>query len=301
MERSIQSQGGNRVTDFSNIPPMLFVGSGIITITGINLTNRKAVHSTKTLWGVIAANYCTALTLSAAIFYLGGFYSASAFTLILGFATGFLYTGGMFLGMTTIGRRGASISASTNQLSVIIPVGLSIALFGESLGLNQLAGAALAIISLPLLAAKAGQKSLDSIDWGTLILLATQLLVQGFAQFSSKVLVASGLGAERNAFFLAVFTSATLVTLPLALRHRAEIRPPDFAYGLVVGICNIGGNLSILLALISLPGAIVFPFVNSGGLLLVTILVWLIFKERISRVNALGIALTLMAVIIINL
>jgi drug/metabolite transporter (DMT)-like permease len=287
--------------DLSNVSPMLFVVTGVATLTCINLTNRKAVHSTKTLWGVIAANYCTALTLSAVIFYFGGSYTASTFTLMLGFATGFLYTGGMFLGMTTIGRRGASISASTNQLSVIIPVGLSITLFGESLGLNQLAGAVLALISLPLLAAKAGQKNLGSMDRGTLILLATQLFVQGFAQFSSKVLVASGLGVERNAFFLAVFTSATLVTLPLALRHREEIKPPDFAYGLVVGICNIGGNLSILLALISLPGAIVFPFVNSGGLLLVTILVWLIFKERISRVNALGIALTLAAVLLINL
>jgi len=46
---------------------------------------------------------------------------------------------------------------------------------------------------------------------------------------------------------------------------------------------------------------VVFPLVNSGGLLFVTILAWLIFKERITRVNALGIALTLAAVLLINL
>jgi len=68
-----------------------------------------------------------------------------------------------------------------------------------------------------------------------------------------------------------------------------------------VGVCNIGANLSTLLALTLLPGAVVFPLVNSGGLLLVTLLAWLIFKEKINRVNALGIALTLTAVLLINL
>ena len=44
--------------DLSSIPPMLFVVSGIVTITGINITNRLAIGFIKTRWGVIAANYC---------------------------------------------------------------------------------------------------------------------------------------------------------------------------------------------------------------------------------------------------
>ena len=78
----------------------------------------------------------------------------------------------------------------------------------------------MALISLPLLAAKIGGGLNGSLDRETLVLIITQLFVQGFAQFSSKVLVASGFGPERDAFFLAVFTSATLITVPIALRHR---------------------------------------------------------------------------------
>jgi len=287
--------------DLSSVPPMAFIVSGIVTITGINIVNRLAINSIKTRWGVIAANYCVALALSAVMFAAGGSYQASTFTLALGFVTGFLYIGGMYLGMATIGRRGASIAVSASQLSILIPVGLSVAVFGESLSTTQLVGVAIALVSLPLLAAKIGGGLRGGLDRETLLLLVAQILVQGFAQFSSKVLVATGFGAERSVFFLAVFTSATLATVPLALRHRGEIRRGDFAYGGVVGVCNIGGNLSILLALAALPGAIVFPLVNSGGLLLVTILAWLIFKERVNRVNALGIALTLAAVLLINL
>jgi drug/metabolite transporter (DMT)-like permease len=280
---------------------MIFVVSGIVTITGINITNRLAINSIKTRWGLIAVNYCTALALSAVMAVANGLRPVSLFTLALGFVTGFLYIGGMYLGMATIGRRGASIAVSASQLSVLIPVGLSVAIFGESLRTNQIIGVMIALVSLPLLAAKIGGGPKGSMDRETLLLLIAQILVQGFAQFSSKVLIATGLGAERDIFFLTVFVSATLATIPIALRHRAEIARKDFAYGGIVGVCNIGGNLSMLLALAALPGAIVFPLVNSGGLLLVTLLAWIIFKERISRVNALGIVMTLAAVLLINL
>jgi drug/metabolite transporter (DMT)-like permease len=287
--------------DLFSIPPMAFVVSGIVTITGINITNRLAVNSIKTRWGVIAMNYCVALALSAAMFAFSGQSIVSPFTIGLGLVTGFLYIGGMYIGMTTIGRRGASIAVSASQLSVLIPVSLSVAVFGENLSPTQLIGVVVALISLPLLAAKIGGGLSGGFDRETLLLIVTQIFVQGFAQFSSKVLVATGFGAERSAFFLAVFISATLVTIPIALRHRNEVRRKDLGFGSVVGVCNIGGNLSILLALAALPGAIVFPLVNSGGLLLVTVLAWFIFKERISKVNAIGIALTLVAVLLINL
>ncbi len=287
--------------DLSAVPPIAFVVSGILTISGINLTNRLAITKIKTRWGVIAANYVVALALSVAMFALGGVYTASSITIGLGLVTGFLYIGGMYLGMATIGRRGASIAVSASQLSVLIPVSLSVLVFGEMLKLNQLIGVAVALVALPLLAAKIGTGLRGGLDRETMLLLVTQIVVQGFAQFSSKILVAEGLSVERGVFFVAVFTSAVLVTLPVAWSHRMEITRSDFEYGSVVGACNIGGNLSILLALTALPGAVVFPLINSGGLLLVTILAWLIFKERINRLNAIGVALTLAAVLLINL
>lgn len=202
--------------------------------------------------------------------------------------------------MTIIGRRGASIAISVSQLSVLVPVVFSVALFGESLRANQLVGVVLALVSLPLLATKADANESGSMDRGTMMLLVGTLLVQGFGQFSSKVLVASGLGSETGAFFIAVFSSATLFTVPVALSHWKNVKMTDLFYGAVVGVSNIGGNLSILLALVALPGAIVFPLVSSGGLLLTTILAWFIFKERVGRLNAIGIMLTLSAVLLIN-
>jgi multidrug transporter EmrE-like cation transporter len=88
--------------------------------------------------------------------------------------------------------------------------------------------------------------------------------------------------------------------VPIAFKHRGEVGGADPLYGGLVGAFNIGGNLSTLLALSTLPGAVVFPLVSSGGLLLVMVLSRLIFRERLNRLNLLGVVLTLLAVVLIN-
>ncbi|MFH0849928.1 MAG: EamA/RhaT family transporter, partial [Candidatus Bathyarchaeota archaeon] len=64
---------------------------------------------------------------------------------------------------------------------------------------------------------------------------------------------------------------------------------------------NMLTNMSILLALRSVPASLFFPLNGSGGLMLTTFAAMLLFRERISGVNALGVAMTLAAVVLINL
>lgn len=208
----------------------------------------------------------------------------------------------MFLSMTTMGRSGASIAASVSQLSVVVPVAASVLVYGETLKGLQLIGVAVAVAALPFLAYKKKGDRNSPMDSSLILLMATTLVVQGLAQLSSKVLVAGGLETERNMFFLAVFTSATLLTAPLAIRVRDQVVfPRDAGFGVGLGTFNMLTNMSILLALRSVPASLFFPLNGSGGLMLTTFAAMLLFKERISGVNALGVALTLAAVVLINL
>ena len=207
----------------------------IASLTCLNMVIRLSVGRSKTRWGVIAFNYLTAAAISLALVMMGGELRASPFTLALGAATGALYTGGMFLSMTTMGRSGASIAASVSQLSVAVPVTVSVLVYGERLGGLQVLGVAAAVAALPFLDYKGKGNPNGAIDRGLIPLMAAMFLVQGFAQLSSKALVASGLEAERNMFFLTVFTSATLLTTPLAYRARGQVALPRDA-GLGVGV-----------------------------------------------------------------
>ena len=67
-----------------------------------------------------------------------------------------------------------------------------------------------------------------------------------------------------------------------------------------VGVFNVAANRFLLIALTTLPGAIVFPVSSAGSLLMVTISAIILFKEKVSRVNLAGILLTLAAVVLIN-
>lgn len=271
------------------------------SLTCLNMVIRLSVGRSKTRWGVIAFNYLTGAVISLALVLSGGGFIASPFTLALGVVTGALYTGGMFLSMTTMGRSGASIAASVSQLSVVVPIAASVLVYGESLKGLQLLGVAVAVAALPFLAYKKGDRN-SPVDSSLIPLMVTMLAVQGFAQLSSKVLVAGGLEAERSVFFLVVFTSATLLAAPLAIRVRDQVVfPRDAGFGVGLGAFNMLTNMSILLALRSVPASLFFPLNGSGGLMLTTFAAMLLFRERISGVNALGVALTLAAVVLINL
>ena len=278
---------------------MIYLITATLSITTLSLIMRKATLNTDTLWGVILGNYITAALLTAAITLISPKITPSPFTIALGAITGITYTAGMYLNLTLMGKRGAAITSSMIQLAVIIPITTSIIFYGETINTPQLTGILLAITSLPLLASKPNQKL--EIDKTILPMILLTILVVGFSQTSSKILIQNGLETQNNYFFLAIFTSATLLVAPIAHRNRNQIKPTDAIYGIGVGTFNLLSNRALLLALTTLPGAIVFPVSSAGSLLMVTIAAIMLFKENTSRANIAGIIMTLIAVVLINI
>lgn len=278
---------------------MIYVIAAALSITCLSLTMRYATLKTETLWGVIIGNYLIGAIIIAGMVIQNGSWTVSSFTLGLGAITGLTYAAGMYLNLKLMGKRGAAITSSMIQLSVLIPLAVSVFFYGETIGSLQLLGIILAIISLPLLAAKPMQKL--ELDREVIPMIVVTIIVVGFSQLSSKILVQSGLESQNNFFFLAIFTSAALLVSPLAWKNRENIHGSDGLFGVGVGVFNVAANRFLLLALTTLPGAIVFPVSSAGSLLLVTISAIILFKEKVSRVNLIGILLTLISVVLINL
>lgn len=278
---------------------MIYVITAAFSITCLSLIMRYATLKTETLWGVILGNYLTAAIIMAGFVISEQSLDVSPFTLGLGTVTGLTYAAGMYLNLTLMGKRGAAITSSMIQLSVLIPISISVFFYGEIIGSIQLLGIFLAIISLPLLAAKPMQKL--ELDREVIPMIILTIIVVGFSQLSSKILVQSGLESQKNFFFLTIFSSAALLVSPLAWRNRGEVQRKDGLFGFGVGVFNVASNRFLLLALTTLPGAIVFPVSSAGSLLMVTISAIRLFKEKVSRVNLVGILLILIAVVLINI
>ncbi|MBD3170839.1 hypothetical protein GF326_00045 [Candidatus Bathyarchaeota archaeon] len=277
---------------------MIYILTSILSITLLSLTMRKATLNTDSLWGVIQANYITAATIMTIFTLKTPNANIAPFTIILGAITGLSYTAGMYLNLTLMGKKGAAITSSMIQLAVIIPITASIFIYNETITRNQFLGITLAVISLPLLAAKPMKKL--EVDKKLLPKIITTILVVGFSQLSSKILIQTGYGNQSNYFFQAIFTSAALLVTPLTWKNRAKIKKKDTVFGIGIGIFNILSNMSLLLALTTLPGAIVFTVSSAGSLFLVTISALILFNEKTSKTNLIGIILTLIAVILVN-
>ncbi len=243
-------------------------------------------------------------------------------TLVIGGVGGITFAWAYFLLFDAMKRRGVSITAAVMGLSVLVPVGFSFIAWGETTTLMQTAGIAIAIISLPLLSfgPRSSQKMQDgkSIPLGrSALVLGGLFIVNGASLVAARAFHQTGIQNEDAMFLLAIFTSATLTTLIVwAVQERAgrdraagagnpasETVPliSSALPGIAVGLCNALTNRFIVLSLHTLPGIIVYPFYSAVGLLLMVTFSRLVWKEKISRLEMIGMVLAVGSIVLINL
>ncbi len=121
----------------------------------------------------------------------------------------------------------------------------------------------------------------------------------------SKVFEQLGKAEESTQFFFWLFLTALLLTVLLALREgrRAKTRLlwKELAAGAAVGIPNYFSSYLLLRALQKLPAFLAYPVYSTGTILLVLLAGALLFRERLTRRQALGVGLILGALALLNL
>ncbi len=102
--------------------------------------------------------------------------------------------------------------------------------------------------------------------------------------------------------FCGAFVVATAITLYTLLVKKEKINGKSLLFGLALGVLNFGNILFYLKAHKALHDnpSTVFAAMNFGVILLGTLTGTLLFKEKISRLNAVGIFLAFLAIIVIT-
>ncbi|MHB1295179.1 MAG: hypothetical protein ACYC4R_09315 [Anaerolineae bacterium] len=280
---------------------MLALAFATLFAAGFALTVRYAQLRRANLWAVGAINYA-----SAALFHVarraleGEGFQPSTPTLTLGILTGLLYVGSYFVLFAIMRLRGLSISATVEQLGVLVPVLASVVLWGERPSAPQTIGSLLALASLPLLTL--GPHALgERLGTRGVVLLAALFLGTGSGALAMRAYEESGVLGETSLFLAILFGSAALMAGAGWLANRRGTGWRDLLPGLMLGGCNALANLALVAALHQLPGALVFPFYSAIGLVVIAGFARLVWHEHISRLETTGIALAIVAVACINL
>jgi drug/metabolite transporter (DMT)-like permease len=207
----------------------------------------------------------------------------------------------IFLAMAgAVRHAGIVLSDAAQRLSLFIPLMASFVIFGETATATKLTGIAVALIALVCLLLRrreGGGGSGDAltstglllavwVGYGTIDILFKQLAKAG-AAFSSSLL---------TAFILA----GILMVLYLIVR-RTVWRQRNILAGLLLGLLNFGNIYFYIRAHQTFPQnpTLVFSAMNIGVISLGTLVGAGFFREKLSLINVLGIALAISAIIIL--
>ncbi len=222
-----------------------------------------------------------------------------------GVGLGVLFISGFNLTAYTIQQAGITLTTLIQRMSLILTVSFTVIFFGESFGKLEAIGLVFAILAILAINQKGHRFSFQMR--GTLpLLLAGVLLMSASIEILLYHVEKSGLvGQDQVVFTTFAFGIAAIIGWSgIGLRHIKGIKrltSKDVLAGMLLGVPNF---FSIYLLLVLLnqgwKGSILYPMVNVCVLLASTGAAVLIFSEKLTRVNWVGIGLATLSIIIIG-
>ncbi len=217
-------------------------------------------------------------------------------TLILGVFQGLLFYGAFYFYQRSVRENGIAVSIAAGKMGILIPMFLSFVLWHEIPTSLQWVAIVVSLFAIGLISIK--PSSIEKVPLNTSLILF--FLIGGFGDFSNK-LFETTIGSEYADFFLTiVFASALLFSSINTFRH-GRITRTGIAFGFMTGLPNMLTALFFILALSHINALVAFPSYSGGAIMISSLYGLIIFKERLSAKNLVGILLILGSLVLINL
>ena len=256
----------------------------------------------------ISANYFTAGILSI-IFLPNTFefdkinYSNTTLFFVLAFIVGLLFVLTFNLYAHGAQKIGVTPSTIANKMSMIIPIIIGLILLNEEVTFNKILGISFAFVAIFLSSIGDRKYSLNKNHLIIIVLLFIgQGLADGILNWAQKFILN---GSNMNLFFAVTFLAAGFTGLLFVFfklsSQKVKIEPKSIIWGIVLGIPNY---LTLLYFVKSLKSELfssseIFPIINIGVIIFCTILSIILFRERVSIYNWLGVILGVFSIFII--
>ena len=185
-------------------------------------------------------------------------------------------------------------SDAAQRLSLFLPILAAFLIFHETLSQSKAIGIVLAFVGLFCLLSKPNEQS--AVDFRGVLGLVGVWFGYGIIDILFKQVAKSG-GAFPTTLFIA-FSLAACIMFIYLLFKRTQWNVASFIGGIILGVLNFFNILFYIKAHQSFGAnpTLVFAGMNIGVICLGTITGALIFKEKISKVNWLGIVFSLCAI-----
>jgi len=137
--------------------------------------------------------------------------------------------------------------------------------------------------------------------WYRMMIVA--FVANGLGIFGARILTGWDLAEQFKFQYLVFWYGAGFLFAALVfLRERFKFSWREMTIAGLMGVASVGGQLSLLAALQrGIPGHVMFPLANGGGLFLVALVGVLLFRERVHLYGIVGIVLGIAATVLLSL
>lgn len=297
---------------------MLYLGLAVACSLAIAMIFKLSERRGLDRISLLTVNYAVAFVvaaglLAAGVEEVGAGLALEAGLVALGVWTGALFIGGFILFSYAILLAGMSLATGVMRLAVAIPFLASWLVWGEVPSAAQLAGLGVAGVAFFLIARRGDQPAVDldvearhPAAWKVAGVLALLFLAGGAVDTSMKAFGEVYAGTNSRAvFLLMVFGVAFGLGLAWVawrgFRSGQWVRRQEVGLGIALGLVNYGSAEFILQAIARLPGPFVFPANNIAIVVGAAVLGVVVWGERLSGANKLGLGLAAGALLLLGL
>ena len=195
--------------------------------------------------------------------------------------------------------QGVAVPTAAVQVSMVVPVFLAPALWGERLGPAQGVGVAVSVLAIALLVPPSGRQADSRSRWGWLLAPGIFAL-SGATRAAQKAIAVLAPGPGQSELALVWFGAAAVLSAALMVGPGRPTRRGEWLTGSCLGVVNLGSLVCLLRALSGIPATIVFPAVSCLGLVLTVAGAFVFWRERPTRRGSLGMAVGLLAVLLVG-
>ena len=240
----------------------------------------------------------------------------------LSLITGFWFIFTYLLMTASTQRSGVTVTSLSSKLSVVLPTLAGVFLFGEKLNFVATLGIVLALVALVLVvggkkgdATNQGDAKIDSVEssicvstggkgWLIGLLPVFIFFGTGTGDILMK-LTEHRNGADDMSFmiafiyFIALLFGIIIVAYDL-IRGRTKWQWKSALGGIGLGVINYFSTYCVYNAMRCFDNVVLFPVYNIGVVSVTALTGWLLFKEKLTWKNYLGLAIAIIAVILIT-
>ncbi len=287
---------------------MIYLLLCVLMNVGIFLIFRAFSHYHIPTFQAIVINYLVCVL--TGILFLGNVSFVSLITIdepwvVIALVLGAIFIGTFYLMALTTQVLGVTVSSIASKMSLVIPVIISLFIFNiasRELVVFNYIGIGLAVIAIFLSSIK--KKKEKDVKFNTLIFLMPALvfIMGGVIDTSINYTSHKYLSAETQGVFpIVIFFCALCIGAVVLLIRREKINLKSWIGGTCLGVINYFSVYFLVksLAAFGNDGAIVYPVINVGIILISSISAVLIFKEKLSGLNKLGLGMAVVAVLMI--